>query len=212
MTLQLPQEEEKVFHLNINSEARCVIRIVLLEATWRFYTQISRLYHLRSMRSLGDSISCRKGPWALCNWAQSSASSRFIFRGLQPRRRSPSDFVNPSCNPNGDLPDVRFLCVHLGIAAGGEPNQTYIYKTAGTYHVVVVATDGNGHLHSHADHSGEGRNDHLGTSIISAPANRSHPARLPRALHFANSRTTASLGRRHKDSVRDFAQRWPLND
>ena len=32
----------------------------------------------------------------LCNSGLSpSASSRFIFRGLQPRSRSPYDFVNP---------------------------------------------------------------------------------------------------------------------
>ena len=61
----------------------------------------------------------------------------------------------------------------------------------------------------HADHSGEGRRDHLGTFFL-APANPSHPARLPPALHFVNIRTAASLGR-DKDSVRDFGKRWPLN-
>jgi hypothetical protein len=48
------------------------------------------------MGSLSDSISSNKGCSARCNSGLSpSASSRFTFRGLQPRSRSPYDFVNP---------------------------------------------------------------------------------------------------------------------
>lgn len=35
-----------------------------------------------------------------------------------------------------------------GIDAGGGRNQTYVYKTAGTYYVVVAATDGKGNTYT----------------------------------------------------------------
>src|ERR1700674_4692770 len=48
------------------------------------------------MRSLSDSISSSKGCRACCNSGLNpSASSRFTFRGLQPRSRSPYDLVKP---------------------------------------------------------------------------------------------------------------------
>ena len=34
-----------------------------------------------------------------------------------------------------------------GIGAGGGPNQTYVYKTAGTYYVGVAASDGKGNVY-----------------------------------------------------------------
>ena len=104
-----------------------MIRIVLPEATWRFYTQISRLCHLRSMRSLSDSISPRKGPGQCVTGLSHRPVPGSSFAGCsRAAARHPTSSI-PAVTPMVTCPTcVSYACTWASLPAANQTKHTFI--------------------------------------------------------------------------------------